>query len=61
MQILIDTEKCIGCGLCVEMCPEGGVLAMEDEISKVVNIDRCSGCRSCEVNCEYGAVKVQED
>ena len=61
MKILIDEEKCIGCGVCADMCPEGEVLAMKDEKAQVVNMELCTGCGSCEVACEYHALKCLEE
>lgn len=61
MKILIDEEECIGCGVCVDMCPEEGVLAMKDDKVQVINLDDCTGCESCEVACEYNALKCVED
>ena len=58
MEIIIDKEKCIGCGVCVEMCP-GEVLELgEDEKVFVANKDECTECKACEVNCEYEAITV---
>jgi ferredoxin len=44
MPIVIDTDECIGCGTCVELCPE--VFAMEDgeEKAKVSAPDSDAGC-----------------
>ncbi len=60
MEILIDKEKCIVCGVCVDICPEGGVLAIKDDKVEVVDMDACSGCESCQVACEYDALKCVE-
>lgn len=60
MKIVIDSDLCVGCGICVEMCPEE-VLELQDEIATVVNPDNCIECEACQVNCEYEAVKCVED
>ncbi len=59
MEIVIDEERCVGCGICVQMCPEE-VLAMEGEKARVVNKEQCEECKACEVNCEYEAIKCIE-
>jgi len=57
MKISIDQEKCIGCELCVRVCPQK-VLAMTDGKLQVVHPDHCMGCFGCEEVCPHGAVRV---
>lgn len=58
MDIVVDKELCVGCGICVEMCPEE-VLELRDEIATVVNLDNCIECEACQVNCEYEAIQCE--
>jgi len=61
--IIINVEKCKGCELCMEACPEGAL-----ELSKHVNQkgylysvkveDTCTGCTSCALVCPDGAITV---
>lgn len=55
----IDTDKCIGCGECVDVCP-ADVYEIQDEKSVVVNGEECLGCESCIEVCEQGAITVEE-
>jgi pyruvate formate lyase activating enzyme len=41
--------KCIGCGVCLEKCPQGALSAAGDEI--VRNHRLCSGCNTCIEEC----------
>ncbi len=59
VEIKIDEEKCTGCGTCVDICPVG-VLEIQDEKSKVVNLDECLVCRACEVQCSETAIEIIE-
>ena len=59
MNIVIDKELCIGCGVCVEMCPED-VLELQGEVATVINLDDCIECEACQVNCEYEAIQCVE-
>lgn len=55
----VDTEKCIGCKLCVLTCPDANVLIFHKEKKKVsVNEKRCKGCGLCTVACPKGALTV---
>ena len=58
-EVEIDTEKCTGCGECVDICPVD-VLELQDEKSVPVNIEECVGCESCMEVCEEEAITVTE-
>ena len=57
---VVDKEKCIGCGTCVSVCPQG-VLELKDDKAEVVKPEECIGCRSCEAACPEGAITVVEE
>lgn len=54
-----DPSKCIGCGLCVEVCPHN-VFVMAEGKARVVDKDRCMECGACELNCVPGALTVKQ-
>ena len=56
---LIDEEKCIGCGECVDICPSE-VLELLNEKAVAVNEEECVGCESCIEVCEQDAITVEE-
>ena len=58
-EIEVDTEKCTGCGECVDICPDE-VYELKDEKSVPVNAEECSGCESCIEVCEQDAITVTE-
>ncbi|MDX1385428.1 MAG: NAD(P)-binding domain-containing protein, partial [Thermoanaerobaculia bacterium] len=54
----IDPSRCIGCGTCVQVCPEGDVLGIVRGTAVVVNGLRCIGIAHCEKACPVGAITV---
>jgi thioredoxin reductase (NADPH) len=54
----IDPMRCIGCGTCVDACPEGDVLGIVGGTATVVNGLRCVGHGRCEIACPVGAIEV---
>ncbi len=51
------SDKCTGCGRCVEVCPHG-VFAMREKRASVTDKDLCMECGACALNCEFGAITV---
>jgi dihydropyrimidine dehydrogenase (NAD+) subunit PreA len=59
----IDTDKCIGCGLCYIACRDGGHMAMEwDSVKRKPSVDedKCTGCAMCMQVCPVDAIKMKE-
>jgi NAD-dependent dihydropyrimidine dehydrogenase PreA subunit len=57
--ITIDTERCIGCGACVQGC-QGGALQLVDGKAVVTNEDFCVGLGVCIGICPVDAIKFEE-
>lgn len=51
------SERCVGCGRCVEVCPRA-VFTMNGKKASVVDKDACMECGACARNCAYGAIEV---
>jgi len=54
----IDATQCIGCGACVEVCPEGDVLAVIAGKAAIVNAHKCIGHGLCAEACPVGAITI---
>lgn len=53
----LDTEKCIGCGMCVMVCPHR-LLKMSNIKAVISDKDICMECGACALNCPTDAVTV---
>lgn len=54
----IDVSHCIGCGACVEACPEGDVLGVVAGKAAIVNGHKCIGHGLCAEACPVGAIEI---
>lgn len=54
----IDLSRCIGCGACVDACPEDGVLALVHGQALVAHGARCVGHGRCADACPVGAIAL---
>jgi len=52
-----NSELCVGCGMCVNVCPHA-VFIIEDHKAKIINRDDCIECGACQLNCPVDAITV---
>jgi ferredoxin len=57
--IVIDEEKCTGCGECIPNCPEGA-LQIIDGKARLVGELFCDGLGACIGHCPEGAISVEK-
>lgn len=55
----IDPDICIGCQICIGLCPYSAIEFNELKKISVVNEAVCKGCGSCAAYCPSGAAKVR--
>jgi ferredoxin len=53
----LDTDKCIGCGMCETVCPQS-VFRVENPKASIVDRDGCMECGACAANCPAAAISV---
>jgi NAD-dependent dihydropyrimidine dehydrogenase PreA subunit len=53
----LDSDKCVGCGKCVEVCPHA-VFAVEERKARIADRDACMECGACQQNCSVDAISV---
>ncbi|MCK5559997.1 MAG: hydrogenase iron-sulfur subunit, partial [Thermoplasmata archaeon] len=54
----IDQEKCIGCELCIELCPYQAIEKDEEGKPDVIKV-LCKGCGTCGASCPTKAITMQ--
>ena len=57
MKAIVDKEKCIACGECVEVCPVDAI-DLVDDVAQVD--DNCTLCGLCVDACDYEAIGLPE-
>ncbi len=55
----LHTEKCTGCGMCIEVCPHA-VLTIRQKKAVITDKDLCMECSACVNNCPFGALSVDK-
>lgn len=53
---VVDSDKCVGCGMCVKVC-KFDARSIEEHLSSV-NKKRCIGCGNCVAQCPSEATKL---
>ncbi|MFC2105284.1 4Fe-4S binding protein [Candidatus Bipolaricaulota bacterium] len=63
-RIIVETDLCKGCGLCISYCPTNS-LGLTDKLNRngysvagACQQEACIGCRICENNCPDFAISV---
>jgi len=57
--IALNTDKCVGCGLCEMVCPHG-VFEMKERKVYLSDKDACMECGACALNCPTKALSVEQ-
>ncbi|MGW8312900.1 MAG: mercury methylation ferredoxin HgcB [Desulfuromonadales bacterium] len=58
VSLQLDVDKCIGCGMCPNVCPHG-VLEIENRKARITDRDACIECGACAGNCPVEALTVK--
>ena len=67
-RVLLNKERCKGCGFCVEFCPTGALIMSEElnskgyKLAEVADESKCLSCGLCEIICpEFGIYLASGD
>jgi ferredoxin len=55
----IDENECVGCGVCIDSCPEGAI-SMESE-KATIDQDKCTFCGECFSACVQEAIRPNSE
>jgi len=66
MSIKIINEKCIGCKICVPVCPVGAISMVDlpaegnakPKKKAVIDLDKCNLCGACPSSCKFKAIEI---
>ncbi|MFX1275928.1 MAG: ferredoxin family protein [Promethearchaeota archaeon] len=65
-EVIIDSEQCDGCKVCVVFCPKELLEPSDDTNSRMLhyvvikNPDNCLGCKQCERLCPTSSIFINE-
>ncbi len=58
MHPVINGNRCMGCGVCVDACPHGDVLGVIGGQAELVNPTECIGHGACTASCPTDAIRL---
>lgn len=63
---VVDHDKCIACGQCASVCPEGcvfpvGERALQGKVFYEHDLDYCKGCGLCAEVCPVKCIKMEDE
>jgi len=57
--IKVIEEKCVGCTLCVKVCPFGAIEVNDAKVA-VIDLTKCTVCGACFEACKFDAIEIRK-
>ncbi len=62
-KIVIDVERCKGCGLCITVCPKNNIVRAQESnkngyFPAQARDSECTACTRCAIVCPEGIIEV---
>ena len=54
----VDKKKCVGCGACVQFCPEASIKIINKKAE--IDCEYCKGCGVCAAVCPMKAIIMKK-
>jgi coenzyme F420-reducing hydrogenase delta subunit len=58
LKAVYDSEKCVGCGKCVFICPYDAIV-WKDVSTPEIKTEECMGCGACALVCPHQAIELR--
>jgi thioredoxin reductase (NADPH) len=55
---VVNADKCIGCGSCINVCPEGKILGLISGKAELIEPSQCIGHGACKTACPVQAITL---
>ena len=60
-KIVYDREKCIGCQLCIKVCPSDAIEFVPGKKKIKIYVARCTFCSQCNDVCPVGCLSMSDE
>jgi len=60
-KIVFDRDKCIGCKLCIKVCPAEAIEFIPDKKKIKIHVDHCIFCSQCNDICPKNCLNMSEE
>ena len=55
--VAINTDKCVACGGCIDLCPRTAIMMVDDKVA--IYSEKCAECKICVEVCPVNAPFIE--